>query len=104
MRFGAYLLGGHWPESGCGVERITALGRLHLGHEGFEPPVVDVLVHVEALGTDAAMSTVLGAGIRPEFGGLCDIRGGQNDERIGSTELEHRLFDVAAGGLGHRRA
>ena len=65
--------------------------------EAFEKLVVDGLFNDEALGRDAAFAVVLKARLDGGRGRRLHVGVGEDDERVGTAQFEHALFECVAG-------
>ena len=81
------------------------LGALQGGlGEPLDERLVQVLGHDEPLGGVAGLTGVVEPRVDGGFHGGVEVVGGQHDERVGTTELQHDLLEVPARDLGDGRA
>src|SRR3954463_6670220 len=90
-----HLGGGEGADLGLRIARIAEAQGLHPCRHPLRELVVDVAMDDEALGRDTALAGVLDACGHGGLDGLVEVRAGEDDVRVATTQLEDDFLEIA---------
>ena len=94
---------GQRPDGRIRRRRIARLDRGQRGGELLHERLIELVGDDETLGRVAGLAGVLEAGVDRLLDRRIHVVGAEQDERIGTAQLQHHLLEVATGDLGHGR-